>query len=111
MKALIIDDSRTMRRLLASYVSEFAIEVVEAGDGLEGLEQLQRHPATDLTLVDWDMPRMNGLEFVRAVRSDRAFADMKVMMVFMTAFGGLAKRRTNTHAAHWSHQAATRPRA
>lgn len=81
MKALIIDDSRTMRRLLASYVSEFSIEVIEAGDGVEGLEQLQRNPATDLALVDWDMPRMNGLEFVKAVRSDRAFASLKLMMV------------------------------
>ena len=81
MKALIIDDSRTMRRLLASYVAEFSIEVVEAGDGVEALEQLQRHPSTDLALVDWDMPRMNGLEFVKAVRADSAFAAMKLMMV------------------------------
>ena len=81
MKALIIDDSRTMRRLLASYVQEFSIEVVEAGDGIEALEQLQLHPSTDVALVDWDMPRMNGLEFVKTVRSDHAFDSMKLMMV------------------------------
>ena len=81
MKALILDDSRTMRRLLASYVQEFSIDVVEAGDGIEALDQLQRNPSTDIALVDWDMPRMNGLEFVKAVRADQAFASMKVMMV------------------------------
>ena len=70
-----------MRRLLASYVQEFSIEVVEAGDGIEALEQLQLHPSTDVALVDWDMPRMNGLEFVKTVRSDHAFDSMKLMMV------------------------------
>lgn len=81
MKALIIDDSRTMRRLLASYVAEFSIEVVEAEDGVDALEKLLRYNPFDLALVDWDMPRMNGLEFVKTVRADPTFASMKMMMV------------------------------
>ena len=81
MKTLIIDDSRTMRRLLASYISEFSNEVIEAGVGIEALEQLNRFPSIDLALVDWDMPRMNGLEFVKAVRAEGKFAEMKLMMV------------------------------
>jgi len=81
MKTLIIDDSRTMRRLLASYISEFCHEVIEAGDGIEALEQLNRHPSVELAMVDWDMPRMNGLEFVKAVRAEGKFANLKLMMV------------------------------
>lgn len=81
MKALIIDDSRTMRRLLASYLSEFTSDIVEAEDGVHALEQLQRHAPFDVALVDWDMPRMNGLDFVKAVRANPAHAAVKLMMV------------------------------
>lgn len=81
MKALIIDDSRTMRRLLASYVAPFTQEIFEAEDGVQGLEQLLLHGPFDYALVDWDMPRMNGLEFVQAVRADGANAEIKLLMV------------------------------
>ena len=81
MKAIIIDDSRTMRRLLSTYISEFASDIVEAEDGLAGLEQLEKNAPLDLALVDWDMPRMNGLEFVKAVRANPSYTDMKILMV------------------------------
>ena len=81
MKALIIDDSRTMRRLLNSYVSEFSIEAVEAEDGQQALSALKEQGPVDFALVDWDMPVMNGLDFVKAVRADHAYDGMKLMMV------------------------------
>lgn len=81
MKALIIDDSRTMRRLLSSYISEFTGEIVEAEDGIDGLERLKQHSPVDITLVDWDMPRMSGLEFVKSVRSNPVYSEMKILMV------------------------------
>ena len=81
MKALIIDDSRTMRRLLASYLSAYSADIVEAEDGLQALEQLRQHAPLDLALVDWDMPNMNGLDFVKAVRADDSYAMMKILMV------------------------------
>ena len=70
-----------MRRLLASYLSEFTSDIVEAEDGVHALEQLQRHAPFDVALVDWDMPRMNGLDFVKAVRANPAHAAVKLMMV------------------------------
>jgi two-component system chemotaxis response regulator CheY len=81
MKALIIDDSRTMRRLLSSYVSVFSIETVEAGDGREALDVLGKEGPVDLALVDWDMPVMSGIDFVKGVRADRRYDGMKLMMV------------------------------
>ena len=45
-------------------------EVVEAGNGREALERLQGLGKVDIALVDWNMPEMNGFEFVRAVRAD-----------------------------------------
>lgn len=81
IKVLIIDDSRAMRRLLAAFVSPHAREVVEAEDGMQGVEKLRMGAPFDLALVDWDMPVMNGLEFVKTARSDPAFSGMKIMMI------------------------------
>lgn len=81
MRMLIIDDSRAMRTLLTSYARELAFETVDAADGKQALEQLRKYPSTEIALVDWDMPVMNGLEFVKAVRAQRSYDDIKLMMV------------------------------
>lgn len=81
MRALVIDDSRAMRVIIRKTLTELGIEVVEAGDGREGLEQLRKAPDTDLVLVDWNMPGMNGLDFIKAVRADRAYTPVRIMMV------------------------------
>jgi two-component system chemotaxis response regulator CheY len=82
MYALIIDDSRAMRRILRQIVEPLGFQIVEAGDGQEGLERLEQyHPDVELTLVDWNMPVMNGLEFVKAVRADDQYQQMKIAMV------------------------------
>ena len=81
MRALIIDDSRAMRRILRGIVEPMGFEVSEAGNGKQGLEQLNRLEDVELVLVDWNMPEMNGLEFVQAVRSDDSRRDLKLVMV------------------------------
>jgi len=81
MRALVIDDSRAVRLIIGQILREMNMEVLEAGDGLEALEQLQRNPDIDLVLVDWNMPRMNGLDFIRAVRSQRAYDGVRLLMV------------------------------
>ena len=61
-----------------------AFATCEASDGREALELLVSNDPREpfhLALVDWDMPRMNGLEFVQAVRRNRDFAELKLMMV------------------------------
>lgn len=81
MKVLIIDDSRTMRRLLASYLAPLASQTYEAGNGREALDVLEKEEAVDLALVDWDMPVMNGIDFVRVVRGDTRRSGIKLLMV------------------------------
>jgi two-component system chemotaxis response regulator CheY len=81
MKILIIDDSRTMRRLLSSFLAPLTENIAEAGDGQAALTVLGQEAPFDLALVDWDMPIMNGLDFVKTVRADSRYADMKLMMV------------------------------
>ena len=81
MRALVLDDSRAMRMVLVRLLKEKGWDVVEAGDGEEGLQQLAAGPTPQLALVDWNMPVMNGLDFIRAVRKDPDYQDMTLVMV------------------------------
>jgi len=81
MQALVIDDSRAVRRIIGNIMKELGYEVIEASHGLEGLAQLAAHGVQDIVLVDWNMPEMNGLEFIKAARLIPAYYDMPIMMV------------------------------
>lgn len=59
---------------------EVGFTVEEAANGLEALDVIQKEK-TDLALVDWNMPDMNGYEFIQEVRKDNAHKDMRIMMV------------------------------
>jgi two-component system chemotaxis response regulator CheY len=81
MQALVVDDSRAMRRILGGMLRQFGFEVVEAANGSEALDLLERLPRPDLVLVDWNMPVMNGLEFIQHVRARKQFQGLPLMMV------------------------------
>ncbi len=81
-RALVVDDSSVVRRLVAHMMRECGFEVLEAGNGEEACARLRSDGSTEVALVDWNMPVMAGLEFVRCVRADPAHAAMK--MVVMT---------------------------
>jgi len=85
VRALIVDDSKTMRRIVGKVVKENGFEIiVEAENGQEAMTRLRDATADaplQLALVDWNMPVMDGLTFVRAVRSDPTFAGMRLIMV------------------------------
>lgn len=81
MRTLVIDDSRAMRMIIRSVLQEMGHEVCEAANGREALGVLAASSPFDLALVDWNMPEMNGYEFVCAVRKDNAHDAMKLMMV------------------------------
>lgn len=68
MRALVVDDSITMRRIVIRALSLVGLQdAVEAADGVEALAALQRGPF-DVILLDWNMPRMTGVEALRAIR-------------------------------------------
>jgi two-component system chemotaxis response regulator CheY len=62
-------------------MKELGWEVTEAGQGLEALQQLEQHGCPDLILVDWNMPEMNGLEFIKAARALPEYKYVPMMMV------------------------------
>ena len=81
MQALVIDDSRAMRAILGRILRNAGFEVKEAEHGLAGLDRLREEPRPDLVLVDWNMPEMDGLAFLKAVRSDGGFGDVRLVVV------------------------------
>jgi two-component system chemotaxis response regulator CheY len=81
MRALVVDDSRAMRLILGRVLRERGYDVSEAGDGREALDVLGAGLLPDVVLVDWNMPVMNGLELVQALRQDAAYAGVRIVMV------------------------------
>ena len=81
MRALVIDDSRAMRRIVSQILEGLGYEVRQAADGREALDVLDGGWVPDLATVDWNMPVMDGLQFVSAVRSNPALRNVTIMMV------------------------------
>jgi two-component system chemotaxis response regulator CheY len=81
MQALVIDDSRAVRLLVGSILREEGFEVCDAAHGQEGLQKLREDAEIRLVLVDWNMPVMDGLEFIQAVRSQREWDNVQLVMV------------------------------
>jgi two-component system, chemotaxis family, chemotaxis protein CheY len=79
--ALVVDDSRVARSRLKRTLSSRGFQVVEADNGRSALELLATIDAPCVALVDWNMPVMNGLEFVKNVRDSDRYQDMILMMV------------------------------
>lgn len=81
-KALVVDDSRAIRMILARTLSKLGFEVREAGNGREALEVLDvEKSGVQLVLADWNMPEMNGLDLVKQLRRNPELASVVVVMV------------------------------
>lgn len=81
MRLLIVDDSKTMRSILSNYARHLGCETAEAEDGCAALQRLEDDVHFDAALIDWDMPRMNGLDLLKAIRANADYDGMKTMMV------------------------------
>ena len=81
MRAMVIDDSRAMRGILKRVLVGMKFDVHEASDGREGLARLAELGCPQLILVDWNMPNMNGFEFIRRVREDASYDAVRIVMV------------------------------
>lgn len=81
MKAIVVDDSRAVRKVLSKMLREIGFDVREAPDGKAALDSLLLDPDVGLALVDWNMPVMTGIELVEALRKDARFQRVRLMMV------------------------------
>ena len=78
---LIVDDSRATRASIKRIVESLGCTVAEAGNGIEALDRLESDPAIELVLADWNMPGMDGFELVKAIRAERKWSTLPIMMV------------------------------
>ncbi len=81
MRALVVDDSRAIRRIIGDMLRKLDYEVHEAAHGIEALQRLTEIEMPDVLLVDWNMPEMNGLELIKAVRANPKYSNLPIMMV------------------------------
>ena len=85
MRFLIVDDSSTMRRIIINTLNKLGYsDFLEAANGREGLDRMvDGH--VDLIITDWNMPEMNGIDFIRAVRTSPSGKGVPVLMVTTNA--------------------------
>jgi two-component system, chemotaxis family, chemotaxis protein CheY len=81
MKILVVDDSATMRRIIKTLLNGLGItDILEAGNGEEGVAALKNNMPVDIMMLDWNMPVMDGLTCLKAVRADATFKAVKIVM-------------------------------
>jgi two-component system chemotaxis response regulator CheY len=81
MRILVVDDSAIMRKVIEQILDVLGHEAVQAGHGIEALERLGSESDISLILLDWNMPEMNGIEFLRTIKTDDRFRDIPVIML------------------------------
>lgn len=81
-KVLAVDDSSIVRKIIKNAVAALNYDLLEASDGMDALDVLQKHyEDTRLILLDWNMPGMNGFDFLLAVKNNRFYRNIPVMMI------------------------------
>lgn len=78
---LIVDDSKTVRNLVAFIMKKEGFKVTAAEDGLDGLEKLYSMEKVDLIISDVNMPRMDGFSFIKTVREQDAYRDVPIVIL------------------------------
>ena len=81
MRALIVDDSRVMRRILSHILKGCGFDTSEAGNGKEALAKLESEPTYDLLLLDWVMPEMDGFQLLQLLRADIRFDALNILVI------------------------------
>lgn len=99
-KVLVVDDSATIRTQLASALEKHGFLVVEAGDGLQGL-QAARTNELNMVILDVNMPMLGGLEMLERLRSEPKTATLPVLMLTTEVQKSLMQRAKSLGAKGW----------
>ena len=80
-RVMVVDDSPSVRRIATTLLKNAGWEPVAAKDGVEALEILHQSSRPEAVLLDVEMPRMDGYEFLSTLRADEAYRDLPVIMI------------------------------
>jgi two-component system chemotaxis response regulator CheY len=100
-KILMVDDSRTIRYLVNFSLAKEGFEVIEAGDGEEALSKLQSNTEISLVVSDVNMPKMNGLEMVEAIRKMEQLKLLPIIMLTTESTGDKVEQARKAGANAW----------
>lgn len=81
MRILSVDDSRATRQFIRNAIDVLGFDFLEACDGADGLAVLEKEGPVDLILLDWNMPVMDGITMLKALKADDRFKEIPVTMV------------------------------
>jgi two-component system chemotaxis response regulator CheY len=99
-KILVVDDSSTVRQQVGMALQQAGYAVVEAGDGVEGLEMLEKG-GISMVICDVNMPRMSGLDMLENLKRDPRHAAIPVVMLTTEGHPGLVERAKKAGAKGW----------
>jgi two-component system chemotaxis response regulator CheY len=100
-KVMVVDDSRTVRQQLGLLLTEAGYEVIEASDGLDGIEKIAATPELAMVICDVNMPRMDGIQMLTALRADPKNAALLVLMLTTEGQPGLIAQAKAAGARGW----------
>jgi two-component system chemotaxis response regulator CheY len=100
-KVLIIDDSMMVRAQVGRALTGAGFSIIEAVDGIDGLQKLNASPDTRLIVCDVNMPRMNGIEFLENIRKQPSTAGVPVVMLTTEGQPELVQRAKALGAKGW----------
>lgn len=97
---LTVDDSRTIREMLKAALLDAGMEVLQAEDGLHGLEVLEG-ASPDVIITDINMPRMDGFGFIEAVRGDDRHRAIPILVLTTESVDDKKERARRAGASGW----------
>lgn len=100
-KILIVDDSATVRQQVGMALTQAGFAVLEAVDGIDGKEQIEKNSDISLVVCDVNMPRMNGLEMVTQVKAEQKHANLPILMLTTEGDPSLIARAKKAGAKGW----------
>ena len=100
-KILVVDDSPTVRQQVANALAGTGFELLEASDGAEGLSKVEGDGEIALVILDVNMPRMNGLEMLEAMKAGGKNGSVHVVMLTSEGQQSLIERAKKAGAKGW----------
>ena len=100
MKILSVDDSAIIRRIIRGAVEVLDFEFLEAANGQEALDLLEKE-SVNLILLDWNMPVLDGFETLTAIRANKKYQDIPIIMVTTEAEKTNVIRAIQAGAQHY----------
>ncbi|NRA82931.1 MAG: diguanylate cyclase [Gammaproteobacteria bacterium] len=92
IKVIVADDSKTLRNYISAQLRKLLYDVIEVENGIEALKALAKYPEVGLLITDYNMPKMNGMELIRAIRQTRTRDEFPIIGLSSSSDATLSAR-------------------